>query len=106
MHQTIVKERPMAQPVAHTRRLFALSAGLTAGVLAAPAIARADDGTEDTLDRIARTKTFNLGVRDAAPPYGWKDANGTYQGFATEIARAIHAAVSKELGMTLALKLT
>jgi hypothetical protein len=98
--------RDMAQPLAPRRRLFALSASLTAGVLAAPAIARADDGTEDTLDRIARTKTFNLGVRDAAPPYGWKDANGTYQGFATGIARAIHAEVSKELGTTIALNLT
>jgi ABC-type amino acid transport substrate-binding protein len=41
---------------------------------------------------------FNLGVRDATPPYGFKDASGQYVGFATELALAIHAAVNKELG--------
>jgi glutamate/aspartate transport system substrate-binding protein len=96
----------MAQPVAQRRRLFALSAGLAAGALAAPAIARADDGSEDTLDRIRRTKTFNLGVRDAAPPYGWKDADGNYLGFSTDISRAIYAAVRKELGTNIALNMT
>ncbi len=96
----------MTQPVARRRRLFALSAGLVAGALAAPAIARAEDCTEDTLDRIKRTKKFNLGLRDATPPYGWKDANGNYVGFATDIARAIHAAVSKELGTTIELTTT
>jgi ABC-type amino acid transport substrate-binding protein len=87
------------------RRLFAL-AGLGAGALAMPSVAIADDCVEDTLDRIKRTKKFNLGVRDATPPYGWKLADGTYTGFATDIARAIHAAVSKELGMTIELTTT
>ena len=90
----------MAHPAAPRRRLFALSAGLAAGALAAPHIARADDCTEDTLDRIKRTRTLNLGVRDGTPPYGWKDANGNYVGFATDIARGIHAAVSTALGTT------
>ena len=96
----------MILPVASRRRLFALSAGVAAGTLAAPAIARADDCAEDTLDRIKRTKKFNLGVRDATPPYGWKGADGTYLGFATDIARAIHAAVGKELGTTIELTMT
>jgi ABC-type amino acid transport substrate-binding protein len=96
----------MQQSAAPRRRLFALSAGLAAAALAAPGIARADSCAEDTLDRIKRTKTFNLGVRDATPPYGWKDANGNYLGFATDIARAIHAAVAKELGMAIELALT
>ena len=96
----------MDQPVAPRRRLFALSAGFAAGALAAPAIARADACTEDTLDRIKRTGKFNLGVRDATLPYGWKDANGNYVGFATDIARAIHAAVSKELGTQIELTMT
>jgi len=96
----------MGKPVAPRRRLFALSAGIAAGALAAPAIARADNCTEDTLDRIKQTKTFNLGVREATPPYGWKDANGNYLGFATDIARAIHAAVGKELGMAIELAMT
>ena len=96
----------MSQHAAPRRRLFALSAGLAAGALAAPSIARADDCVEDTLDRIKRTGKFNLGVRDATPPYGWKAADGTYQGFATDIARAVHAAVSKELGKTIELTTT
>ena len=95
----------MNQPSSR-RRLFSLSAGLAVGALAAPSIARADDCVEDTLDKIKRTKTFSLGVRDATPPYGWKQADGSYTGFATDIARAIHAAVSKELGMTIALTTT
>ena len=95
----------MDQPSSR-RRLFQFSAGLAVGALAAPSIARADDCIEDTLDRIKRTKKFNLGVRDATPPYGWKLADGTYTGFATDIARAVHAAVSKELGMTIELTTT
>ncbi len=53
---------------------------------------------EDTLDRIKRTGSFNLGAREATPPYGYKDAAGNYVGFATEIAQAIHAGLEKELG--------
>ncbi len=41
---------------------------------------------------------MNIGIREAAPPYGFKDANGEYLGFATDIAKAIYAAVNKELG--------
>ena len=37
-------------------------------------------------------------MREAAPPYGFKDANGEYLGFATDIGKAIYAAVNKELG--------
>ncbi|MFI4988257.1 MAG: amino acid ABC transporter substrate-binding protein [Alphaproteobacteria bacterium] len=83
------------------RRLLALSAGLGMGALALPAAARAQ-GTapcvEDTLDRIKRTGSFNLGAREATPPYGYKDASGNYVGFATEIAQAIHGSLEKELG--------
>lgn len=88
----------MAKPATRRRRLFSVTAGLAAAALAAPAIARADTCAEDTLDRTRRTGKFNLGVREATPPYGWKDAAGNYVGFATEIGRAIHAALSKELG--------
>jgi ABC-type amino acid transport substrate-binding protein len=87
------------------RRVLALSGAV--GALAAPAVARAQtapaDCVEDTLDRIKRTGTFNLGAREATPPYGYKDAQGNYVGFATEIAKAIHANLQKELGGTIAL---
>lgn len=81
------------------RQLIAASGAL--GALAAPAIVRAQtpaDCVEDTLDRIKRTGTFNLGAREATPPYGYKDAQGNYVGFATDIAKAIHANIQKELG--------
>ena len=90
----------------HSRRRWLLTAAAGAGAVVAPAIARADDCAEDTLDRMKRTGKFNLGVRDATPPYGYKEANGEYSGFATDIARLVHQAVSKELGKTLELTYT
>lgn len=80
------------------RRLLAASAGFGLGAMAAPGVAGAQGDAEDTLDRIKRTRTFNLGAREATPPYGYKDAAGRYVGFATEIAQAIHASLEKELG--------
>ena len=53
--------------------------------------------------KMKRTGEFNLGAREAAPPYGYKDRDGQWQGFATEIARAIHAAVQKDAGVPIKL---
>ena len=80
------------------RRGF-LSAG-AAGVAAflAPSSAKAVDAGEDTLDRIKSSGVFNIGVREAAPPYGFKDANGDYRGFSTDIGKAVYDAVNQELG--------
>ncbi|HKX10222.1 MAG TPA: amino acid ABC transporter substrate-binding protein, partial [Stellaceae bacterium] len=86
------------------RQLIAASGAL--GALAAPAVVRAQTPVgcvEDTLDRIKRTGTFNLGAREATPPYGYKDAQGNYVGFATDIAKAIHTNIQKELGGAIAL---
>lgn len=83
------------------RRLLKLSAGLGVAALASPTVALAQAPAacaEDTLDRIQRTGTFNLGLRESAPPYGFKNAAGDYVGFATDMARAIYDAVNKELG--------
>jgi glutamate/aspartate transport system substrate-binding protein len=91
-------------PLLGRRQLIAASGAL--GALAAPAVVRAQtpaDCVEDTLDRIKRTGTFNLGAREATPPYGYKDAQGNYVGFATDIAKAIHANIQKEIGGTIAL---
>ena len=86
------------------RRLLKFSAALGTSVLAAPAVVHAQTPTaEDTFDKIKRTGEFNLGAREAAPPYGFKDKDGSWQGFATEIARVIHAAVQKEAGSTIKL---
>jgi ABC-type amino acid transport substrate-binding protein len=51
---------------------------------------------ESTLDRIKRTGAFNLGVRDADPPYGFLDKD-KHVGFSTEIAERVHERVEKEL---------
>lgn len=82
-----------------------ISASGVLGALALPVAVQAQtaDCVEDTLDRIKRTGTFNLGAREATPPYGYKDAQGNYVGFATDIAKAIHANIQKELGATIAL---
>jgi glutamate/aspartate transport system substrate-binding protein len=87
------------------RGLLLASAAFSLGAVAAPAAAQTPGCPEDTLDRIQRTGTFNLGVRDSAPPYGFKDAGGQYTGFATEMARAIYDAVNKELGGSIQLAL-
>ncbi|MFL9903645.1 amino acid ABC transporter substrate-binding protein [Paraburkholderia fungorum] len=82
------------------RRSFLASSG-TLGLgacLAVCAPAHAADGAEDTLDKIRRTGVFNIGLREAAPPYSFKNASGQYVGFSTEIANAIYQAISHELG--------
>ncbi len=79
------------------RAMLKLSAAL-GGVALTPAVAAAQTCPEDTLDRIQRTGMFNLGARESAPPYGFKDANGKYIGFATDLALMIYDAVNKELG--------
>ncbi len=87
------------------RRWLAGAAAFGGAALAAPTIAHAADCTEDTLDHIAKAGVFNLGVRDATPPYGFKDAGGHYVGFATEIAERIHAAVNQQLGGKIGIKM-
>ena len=79
------------------RTMLKLSAAL-GGVALTPAVAAAQTCPEDTLDRIQRTGVFNLGARKSAPPYGFKDANGKYVGFATDLALMVYDAVNKELG--------
>jgi ABC-type amino acid transport substrate-binding protein len=76
-----------------------LLAGMGAGVALAarPASAQPAGCVEDTLDRMKRTGAFNLGARQSTPPYGYMDAQNNWVGFATDIARAIHTAVEKEL---------
>src|ERR1700719_2197471 len=76
------------------RRGF-LSAGAAGGAaLFAASQTKAADTGEDTLDKIRNSGVFNIGVREAAPPYGFKDAKGEYLGFSTEIGKAIYDAVN------------
>ncbi|MBI1778187.1 MAG: amino acid ABC transporter substrate-binding protein [Proteobacteria bacterium] len=85
------------------RQLLTLAAGLGAGSLILSHQALAQAGAEDTYERIKRTGAFNLGAREATPPYGFKDKAGTYVGFATDMARAVHANLQKELGVPIKL---
>src|ERR1700732_3322230 len=92
------------------RAMMRLSArvGLASAALALPlaAAAAAAQGAcaEATLDKIKRTGVFALGARQSTPPYGYLDAQNNWVGFATEIARAIHANLEKELKATIELK--
>jgi ABC-type amino acid transport substrate-binding protein len=76
------------------------AAGL--GALIVPAVIRvrrvsaAAAPQETTMDRIKRTGVFNLGVRDADPPYGFLE-NNKHIGFSTEIAERVHDRIEKEL---------
>jgi ABC-type amino acid transport substrate-binding protein len=74
--------------------------GVASAALALPGAhpAAAQGGcAEDTLDKIKRTGAFALGARQSTPPYGYLDAQNNWVGFATDIARAIHANIEKEL---------
>lgn len=87
------------------RRLLGISgAGVASLLLTASAQAQTSPCREDALDKMKRTGIFNLGAREAAPPYGFKDRSGNWVGFSTDIARAIHAAAEKEVGRPLELK--
>ena len=55
---------------------------------------------ETTADRIKRTGVFNLGVREADPPYGFLD-KGKHVGFSTEIAEKVNERLEKELKASL-----
>lgn len=82
--------------------------GLASAALGVPfarsAAAQGAACAEDTLDKIKRTGVFALGARQSTPPYGYLDAQNNWVGFATEIARAIHANLEKELKATIELK--
>jgi glutamate/aspartate transport system substrate-binding protein len=91
--------KEMTSNAPSTDRRGFLSAGVAgAAALLAASPAKAADTGEDTLDKIKNSGVFNLGVREAAQPYGFKNADGEYVGFSTEIGKAIYAAVNKELG--------
>ncbi len=95
--------KDMQTKVTASRRSFLTGGAGLAAAAVSTSVASAQSCPEDTLDRIQRTGVFNLGVRESTPPYGFKDANGKYTGFATEMALAIYDAVNKELGGKIAI---
>ena len=92
-----MRETTSKAPSADRRGFLSAGAAGVAALLASSQ-SRAAETNEDTLDRIKNSGVMNIGIREAAPPYGFKDANGQYLGFATDIGKAIYGAVNKELG--------
>jgi len=85
-----------------SRRAFVQGAALGLGALLVPGTvgtkkAAAATAEESTLDRIKRTGVFNLGAREADPPYGYVDKQGKHLGFSTEIAEKVRERLEKEL---------
>jgi ABC-type amino acid transport substrate-binding protein len=79
-----------------------LGALLVPGVVGTRKAAAATAPQESTLDRIKRTGVFNLGVREADPPYGFLDKD-KHVGFSTEIAEKVHERLQKELNTSVKL---
>ncbi|HSB68199.1 MAG TPA: transporter substrate-binding domain-containing protein [Candidatus Methylomirabilis sp.] len=83
-----------------SRRRVLRAGAFGAGVLLAQGIlgtrkAAAATTQETTADRIKRTGIFNLGVREADPPYGFLD-KGKHIGFSTEVAERVHQRLERE----------
>jgi ABC-type amino acid transport substrate-binding protein len=77
-----------------------LGALLIPGVVGTRKAVAATAPQESTLDRIKRTGVFNLGVREADPPYGFLDKD-KHVGFSTEIAEKVYERLQKELNTSI-----
>jgi len=77
-----------------------LGALLVPGVVGTRKAVAATAPQESTLDRIKRTGVFNLGVREADPPYGFLDKD-KHVGFSTEIAEKVYERLQKELNTSI-----
>jgi polar amino acid transport system substrate-binding protein len=63
--------------------------------------ARADDGTESTLDRVTRTKVLRIAALPGEAPYFFKDiATGEWSGAAIDMAKSIAAIWDAKLEYT------
>jgi polar amino acid transport system substrate-binding protein len=92
-------------PFKATRRSVLKVGALGLGSLLVPGVvgtrkAAAATPQEPTIERIKRTGAFNLGCREADPPYGYLDKN-KHVGFSTEIAEKVYERVQKELKTSL-----
>ena len=60
-----------------------------------------DVNAQSVLDKVKRDKKIIVGAREAAPPYGFIDAAGTWMGWSMDLSRAIHGIIEKKLDMKL-----
>jgi ABC-type amino acid transport substrate-binding protein len=58
-----------------------------------------DVNAQSVLDKVKRDKKIIVGAREAAPPYGFIDAAGTWKGWSMDLSRAIHGIIEKKLDM-------
>ncbi len=94
------RTEPGTAPGTVLTRRKVLAAGLVAsGCLLSPGCAKVEStgASEGTLERIKQMGTFNLGVNETMPPYGYLDAADHFAGFSTEIARKVHERLEQEL---------
>ena len=52
-----------------------------------------------TIDKLRQDKTIRLAVRDDAPPFSFKDANGQPAGFIVDLCRAVAKNLAAELNL-------
>ncbi len=66
------------------------------GAVLLTAFAAAPAGAQ-TIDRLKQDKTIRLAVRDDAPPFSFKDANGKPAGFMVDLCQAVVGRLSDQL---------
>src|SRR5271168_4928167 len=74
----------------HLRIATALAALLALGLASAAA---------GTIDKLRQDKTIRLAVRDDAPPFSFKSANGQPAGFIVDLCRAVVTALGSQLNL-------
>jgi polar amino acid transport system substrate-binding protein/glutamate/aspartate transport system substrate-binding protein len=60
-------------------------------------------GAQGTLDKIAKSGEFTVGVRDGAIPFGFISKENEHVGFSIDVAKEFHKALEKQVGKSLKL---
>ena len=60
-------------------------------------------GAQGTLDKIAKSGEFTVGVRDGAIPFGFISKENEHIGFSIDVAKEFHKALEKQVGKSLKL---
>src|SRR5271169_2377566 len=71
----------------------------TLGVWSAIAVFGVAAASAGTIDKLRQDKTIRLAVRDDAPPFSFKDANGQPAGFIVDLCRAVAKNLAAQLNL-------
>ncbi len=71
----------------------------TLWIAAAAAAAAIGAASAGTLDKVRQDQTIRLGVREDAPPFSFKDANGAPAGFMVDLCRAVATGLAAGLDL-------